>query len=319
MELSSRRIKGELPEPAADGAEALMELRHLLVGPEREQLGKLQERLDNPVVHAEDISRILPDAIIARARQNGDLASALASTISESIKASVKKNPQPLVDALFPVIGPAIRKSISDALQRMVQSMNQTVEYSLSAKSWRWRLEARRTGKSFAEIVLLHTLVYRVEQVFLIHRNSGLLLQHVTADSVAAQDGDMVSGMLTAVQDFVRDSFGARENETLDDLRIGERTVWIEQGPQAVLATVMWGIPPRELKSKLQEVCEQIHHDQGPALAAFEGDTAPFELTRPALERCLIQARQESRPSPMLPPNPIDSAPLSLLAQCWQE
>ena len=63
----------------------------------------------------------------------------------------------------------------------MLESLNTTLEHSLSWRSLRWRLDARRTGKSFAEIVLLNTLVYRVEQVFLIHRPSGLLLQHLTA------------------------------------------------------------------------------------------------------------------------------------------
>ena len=69
-------------------------------------------------------------------------------------------------------------------------------------------MTAWRTGKSFAEVVLLNTLVYRVEQVFLIHAQTGLLLQHVVADAVTAQDADMVSGMLTAIRDFARDSFG---------------------------------------------------------------------------------------------------------------
>lgn len=72
-----------------------------------------------------------------------------------------------------------------------------------------------RTGASFAEVVLRHTLLYRVEQVFLVHRESGLLLHHLTAQSIAAQAPDMVAGMLTAIQDFARDSFQvAQESNT---------------------------------------------------------------------------------------------------------
>jgi outer membrane protein OmpA-like peptidoglycan-associated protein len=292
MEQADRLIDPEANDHAVTELDGLAELRRLVVGPERAQIVKLQERLET-IVRAEDVGRVLPEAIIARARQNSDLSSALSSTIGEAIKTSVRRDPQPLIDAVFPVIGPAIRKSISDALMRMMQSLNQTIEYSLSAKSWRWRLEARRTGKSFGEIVLLHTLVYRVEQIFLIHRKTGLLLLHLKADSVAAQDGDMVSGMLTAIQDFVRDSFGSNENEGLDDLRVGERNVWIVRGPEAVVAAVIWGIPQLDFKAKLQEACECIHGERGTALEAFKGDISPFEICRPRLEDCLVQARHE--------------------------
>ena len=49
---------------------------------------------------------------------------------------------------------------------------------------------ARALAGTFAEVVLLNTLLYRVEQVFLIDRDSGILLQHVKAGTVAVQDAD---------------------------------------------------------------------------------------------------------------------------------
>jgi OOP family OmpA-OmpF porin len=114
----------------------------------------------------------------------------------------------------------------------MVQSLNKTLEYSVSTKGLRWRWEALTTGKKFAEVVLLHTLRYRVAQIFLIHRESGLLLQHVTDDE-DIRDVDLASGMLTAIQDFVRDSFGADETESLKTMAFGNQTIWIETGPRA--------------------------------------------------------------------------------------
>ncbi len=104
---------------------------------------------------------------------------ALAPTVEEALTASVRRNPRPLADALFPIFGPAIRKAIAASLSSMLESLNQTIEHSLSWRALQWRITALRTGKPFAEIVLLNTLVYRVEQVFLIDRESGLLLQHV--------------------------------------------------------------------------------------------------------------------------------------------
>ena len=184
------------------------------------------------------------------------LARALTPPLEEAITASVKRNPKPLADALFPVMGPAIRKAVSASLAGMVESLNRTLEQALSRRSIRWRLEAMRTGKSFAEVVLLKTLLYRVEQVFLIDRRSGLLLQHVQAGSGVVQDADMVSGMLTAIRDFVQDSFKVGEADSLEALKVGELSVWIEPGPHAIVAAVIRGSAPRDFRPTLQDAVE---------------------------------------------------------------
>ena len=271
-------------EPVAAGGFA--ELRTLIIGPEQRQLRALQARLDDPGRQARDVSEVLPEAVLLR-KHDPHLTRALAPTIEEAITASVQRNPRPLADALFPVIGPAIRKAIAASLSGMLESLNRTIEHSVSWRAIRWRVTAMTTGKSFAEIVLLNTLVYRVEQVLLIDRRSGLLLQHVTSDPHAVQDADMISGMLTAIRDFSRDSFRVSEDDALDALRVGELSVWIEQGPYAIVAAVIRGTPPRELRVALQEAIERVHAFYGDALRSFDGDTRAFENLRPTLEDCL--------------------------------
>jgi OmpA family len=270
------------------------ELRSLIVGPEQRQLRALQARLDDPGTQAREVSQVLPQAVLLRTH-DPQLTRALAPTVEEAITASVRKNPQPLADALFPVIGPAIRKAIAASLSAMLESLNRTLEHSLSWRALKWRITALRTGQSFAEIVLLNTLVYRVEQVFLIDRRSGLLLQHVKADSAAVPDADMVSAMLTAIRDFARDSFRVSEAEALETLQIGELSVWIEQGPHAILAAVIRGAAPRDLRAVLQDAIERVHAQYGDALRSFDGDAGPFEPARLMLEACLQSKYQRDR------------------------
>ncbi|PPS39170.1 OmpA family protein [Chroococcidiopsis sp. TS-821] len=283
--------------------DAIAELRKLLISPEQEKLEQIQKRLDDPQIHAEDISRVLPEAIILRSLQNDEqLTQALLPTVEEAIQASVKKDLHVLANAIFPIIGPAIRKSIATTLSTMLQSLNQTLEHSFSIQSFKWRLEARQTGKSFAEVVLLRTLLYRVEQVFLIHKKTGLLLQHVTADLVATQDADLVSAMLTAIQDFIQDSFPVKAGENLETLQFGELTIWIEQGPQAVLAGVIRGNAPEELRLVFQQVIETIHREFQRELKIYEGDDSLFESSRKYLESCLQSqySVKEEKHSPVL-------------------
>jgi OOP family OmpA-OmpF porin len=226
----------------------------------------------------------------------------LTPTVEDILRTSVEKNPKTLVNVLFPVIGPAIRKAIAETFKRMLQSLNQTLEYSFSLQGLKWRIEALRTGKPFAEVVLLHSLVYRVEQVFLIHRQTGLMLHHVGADPTASEDADMISSMLRAIQDFAHDSFRLSRGDSLETLQVGDLTVWIEQGPQALLAGVIQGNAPEGLRSTFAETLETIHLEQGRAIEDFEGDTAVFEPSRHHLEVCLqAQYKAEKRkPSPFL-------------------
>ncbi len=277
---------------SSNGSDKLNELRNILF-PERAELDSLQQKLNNPEVLAESVSKILPQAVRMRAGRDDDLTQAMSGTVEKALRASVRKNPRPLADAIFPIIGPAIRKAISTAIAGLMQSFNQTLEHSLSVRGLKWRWEAIRTGKSFAEVVLLHSLLYRVEQIFLIHRESGLLLQHVSVTS--SQSPDLVSGMLTAIQDFVRDSFHVGEAETLDTMRVGELSVWVEQGPFAILAAVIRGNAPQDLRSLLQATLEKIHLDKGRSLEDFQGDNSTFESVRPDLEECLQSQYQKAK------------------------
>ena len=277
----------ELQGNGHGSANAFAELRSLLVGPEREQLADIRRRLDDPDRLVEDLGRVLPEAIHLRSKDR-KLRLALHPIVEESIRVSVQRDPRMLADALHPVIGSAVRKAVASALQNMMLSLNQMVEQSVSLRSFRWRLEAWRTGKPFGEILLLRSLLYRVEQVFLIHRKTGLLLLHREASAVVVKDADLVSGMLTAIQDFVRDSFGAAENAELETVQVGEFSVWIQHGPQATLAAVVRGAAPRELQQVLQDTLWRIALDRAADLEGFHGDASPFAACAADLDACLL-------------------------------
>lgn len=280
-----------------DERDEFAELRALLVGRERDQLDAILERLDDAAARRREIAEVLPHVLFEHT-SDPRFTHALTPTVERAITASVKANPAPLADALFPVMGPAIRKAVASALATMVEGLNRTLEHSLSWRSFLWRLEARRTGKSFGEVMLLHTLVYRVEQVFLIHRDTGLLLQHVTEGSGEVKDADMVSGMLTAIRDFVRDSFKVGDGESLESLNVGELSIWIEQGPSAIVAAVMRGVAPRSFRTTLQTAIERIHLEFVDEFEQFNGNAAKFDGARPTLATCLhTEYRANEKPS----------------------
>jgi len=279
-----------LPEPGPNGdpSGGYARLRELLIGPEQARLAELQRRLDDRQLRTEDLSQVIAEAIALRLRRDHSLQHTLNPLVEEAVRISVARDPGILANTLFPIIGAAVRKSVAHALRGLVESINQTLERSFSLESLKWRIEALRTGKSFGEIVLTRSLRYRVEEVFLIHRESGLLLQHAARADQIVQDSDLVSGMLTAIQDFVRDSFTGAGGQEVETIELGEFNLWVHHGPAATLAAVVSGTPPPELRSRLERTLEQIHSDFAVPLSAFRGDSSAFAATQPRLQELLL-------------------------------
>ncbi|MBO1437280.1 hypothetical protein [Meiothermus sp. CFH 77666] len=267
------------PTPPTQGD--LEALRRLLLEPEQQAL----EELKDPRLWEEQVSKVLPEALVRRAHTDKSIQYALNPILEETFVRLVRRNPKLLVEILFPVLLPAIRRAVASLFASLTQSLNQTLDQVFSLQGLRWRLEALSTGKTFAEVVLSHTLLYRVEQVLLIQRDSGLLLAHQVAEGVNVQDGALVSGMLTAIGDFVRDSFDPQAG--LNTVNFGERVLVVEQSAQAVLAAVVRGTPPPELQERLQDALSEIHTRFAEELRRYSGDNQVFADVRPILETLL--------------------------------
>ena len=167
----------EPPEDLANGDGPRAEfdaLRRLLVGPEQHRLDDLAEQVRRRELTAEELAERLPDAIALRSSRDDRLGRALSPTIETALRESIRRNPRDVASAIFPVLGPAIRKAVAEALSGLVRSINTTIDQSFSVNGIKWRLEAWRTGVPYPEIVLKHALVYRVEQAFLVHAETGL-------------------------------------------------------------------------------------------------------------------------------------------------
>jgi OOP family OmpA-OmpF porin len=282
-----------VPEPRE--RDQLERLRALLTGPERERLEQLEARLGRALEPAA-VAETLPEAVALRSARDDGLARALGPTIERGLEEQITRNPGRVAEAIYPVLGPAIRRAISDALAGFAETINRAIEHSLSWRGLRWRLEAWRTGVPFAQVVLRRALVYRVEQVLLVHATTGLPLAHASVSAEAARDSDLVSGMLTAIRDFVGDSFEPAQGNELRGATVGDVTLHVETGPRAMLAVAVRGLAPVELRRTWQSVLELVHYRFAAELAAFEGDARPFEPARPLLEGCLETVLHTDRP-----------------------
>ncbi len=268
------------------------------------QLRQLQSFLTDPQNRIDDMAKLLPQVLrqavdSQRVAKKSDgigedeLVNALRAPVEQCIKDSIEHDAHSFANALFPVMGPSIRKSINEAFKSLLQSINKTLEQSLSFRGLTWRMEALKTGRSFSDIVLQKTFVYRIEQIFLIHKETGLLIQHINQDGIDIGDNDAISAMLTAIQDFIRDSFSANKTEELESAEVGDYTVWLDRSPHVVLACVVRGSAPYSFRQTMRSILEKVEARYGRQLTHFSGESEQFEPAKSLLEKALEAEKKD--------------------------
>ena len=148
-----------------DPAEEFEELRRLLLSREREQLRSLRDQITDKERRSSDVAAILPEAVKRSRKSGGELSSALQPTVEDSIKEWIRKNPDTFIDALGPIMGSIVRRSVAESFRHFLRSVKQ-FGHSFSWRRLKWRAEALGTTQ--------RSLVYRVEELFLIHRETGV-------------------------------------------------------------------------------------------------------------------------------------------------
>jgi OOP family OmpA-OmpF porin len=233
-------------------------LKALLLSEEMAQIEALQKLLNDKQQFSEKISEVLDSATDLAITKNPTFQKKFAKIDPKTYVRAIKANKQTFIDALLPIIGPMIRQSVTSAIRRFVADVNRAVELGVSAKAMKWRWTAFRTGVPFTEIVFNNTIEYQVQQVFLIDNHTGLLIEYAGHEHALMQDKDAMSAMLTAIQDFVKDSV-SNAGEGLTAAELGDNLVWLVQGNQANMAVVIKGAPTQRLHDTIVTATENIH------------------------------------------------------------
>ncbi len=266
------------------------QLKALLLSEEIAQLKALQELLQNKQKFSEKVSEVLDPATDLAFKANPAFEKKLSKIDPQSYVEAIKANKQTFIDALLPIIGPMIRKSVTSSIRRFVADVNRAVEMGVSAKALKWRWLAFRTGVPFTEIVFNNTIEYQVQQVFLIDNHSGLLITHVGQEELLHQDKDAISSMLTAIQDFVKDSMGS-DGEGLSAAELGDDLLWLIHGSKANIAAVIKGAPTQRLNDAITTTLEHIHIEFNQQLAEPNDWNNNVEL-KTELEKLLVTKTQ---------------------------
>ena len=275
----------------ADSEQQLEKVRTLLLGKENSRITKSIQKDARSLV-----ADVITEALHDRQKKDNSVNKVLQPFVEESVKQSVAHNSEQLVSSLYPLVGSLVRKSVAAFLSDFMEKTNQLLENSLTIKGLKWRFKARQSGVSYAQYAASQTFVYRVEHVFLIHRETGLLLNTVALDHESKSNADIVSAMLTAINDFVGDSFLSDQEgqkEQLQSVSTDNFNLLIKPGPSALVVAAVSGNPPQSISNQLQLTLENIHSLYFDELNRFNGDNKDFNSADNLLRDCLLSEQKE--------------------------
>jgi len=285
--------------------DSLAKLKEILLADDQQRISELQQELKKLEANIHDKEQLIKimGPVIAELMENkiiesrDEMAEILSPIMSEAIKNQVEYAKDEVVDALYPVIGKTIRKSLAEAMRNLVSTVNERIERALSLKFLFKRIKARAAGVSQADLILKESLPFNIHQVFLIHKETGILLLHTSAQSSHSEvNQELVSGMLTAIQDFARTLFEGEAERDLNEIQYEDMQIRLEVGRYSYLAFISSGVPPEGFYDNAADLGEEIHKKFLPQLRDFEGKTDDFQAAYPILARFMHRYHADSSP-----------------------
>ncbi len=282
----------------SEAQQQLAELRRIILGRDGEhaaQALKPQAR--------QFVGDVLIEALHDKQRDGQSINHVVAPIVEKTVERSVANHSEQFTSILYPLVGSLVRKSVSAFLSQFIERTNDIIENALSPKGLKWRFQAWQAGVSYSQFVAAQTYVYKVEQVLLIHRDTGILLKSVAADVSQDNDADLISSMLSAISDFVADSFSPNvEEQHLGEIKTDDFTLLICNSPHALLVAAVTGTVPNHIRIDLQSALDEIHSLHRQELIDFSGDTLVFEGTDMMLrDRLSAQVKPEFEKKKRIP------------------
>jgi hypothetical protein len=133
-----------------------------------------------------------------------------------------------------------------------------------------------------------------VYEVFLIH-DKGLPLAHASYQESSELEEVVVSGMFTAVQDFISDAFSGKTNDDdweLDEMKFGENKILIERQENLFLAVIFEGNGDK-LRIRVKRLLEEINCEFSAVLKDWDGDMSKLKGLRAMTMKILPKKPQK--------------------------
>jgi len=234
------------------------------------------------------LTPVFGDLVGRRIRDSRDeMAEALGPVMGEAIRVQIRDSRDDMVEALSPVIGETVQTAVSDFFREMQRNVDAQLRITFGGQGFLRGLWARLRGISPTELAVRDSLPFAVREIFIIQHGSGLLLAQENYSGDETADSDLVSGMLTAVRDFVRDSFTPEGDapEELNEIQYGDLRILIQSGRAAYAAVVISGVEPPGFRAHLRYLVADLHVLYETQLQNYTGNPEDLPYMEPRIQQ----------------------------------
>jgi outer membrane protein OmpA-like peptidoglycan-associated protein len=275
----ARRIEALAAEAASAHSELAAALKDLgeTEGRTRSQiaarLDALAARVGDDAQLEASVAAILDGALRkADASKHADVADAVAPFVVKTVRTEIRNSKDELVEALYPVTGRIVKSYVASAMKDLVAQINRRLE----TNPLMLRIQSLATGRSVAELAIAASQRLDVEELYLIRRGTGELVERWPDAAGGGNRDQVMSGVLAAINEFASQAFEASSN-ALRQIDLGDDRVYLRESPTYLLAAKCSG----SASAPVEEVLDDGFLSAMSGLASSEGsDTRPAVLAQ---------------------------------------
>lgn len=250
MDAKQHHKQSNDPVPTKD--KLLEDLRDILLQKDRAELEELKRILQTPEELEQYIAAIIDKRVEQRVeRLRSEFRTEFGEPVEQIIEHKIEMSKNELLDVLTPVFGKMIRKYISLQFKLLREQIDtQLKKLKNTPKNFWYWFKSKFTGVNQADLILEELDKPKIEAIYLIQKNSGLLLGSYAKESVA--DEDMIAGMLTAIKAFVEDAF-QKEQQELELIEWENYKVLIQNFNSYYIAVALVGNIPADYRIDMEQ------------------------------------------------------------------
>ena len=219
---------------------------------ERQELAQKLHDLDDQLNSRERLeTKVNPILQDQESRFQNNFPKLFGPQITETIKTQIKDSQDEVVEALYPIIGRMIKKYITSEIQKLSDRVDEQMELAFSWEGWKVRIKAWISGTPQKDLVMSKLIEPKIEEIFVIEKDSGLLMGSFSRQ--ASVDQDMVAGMLTAIKAFVEDAFSSEQQE-LESIDYENYKVVLKSFKSFYIAVVASGGMTSDFRDRLDDL-----------------------------------------------------------------
>ena len=111
------------------------------------------------------------------------------------------------------------------------------------------------------------------------------LIIHVSKDESGTDDEQLFATMLTAIQDFVKDSFNTGDTAPLDEMKIGDKELIFERGVNIHMSVVKSKGSSHVIKERMAKLIADIEVEYGSDLEEYSGSPDDLPNIKETIEK----------------------------------